>query len=121
LATRNPDQACILCIPQINAIIVRTEKATLIFLLHQQENFVATYCIYLPSPAYYYRPTSAKDLIRISAMSFCQTKQPNGDVKAVIDRERHITEKTYRKMWPLILSCAALWEEEMLFCPAKSC
>jgi hypothetical protein len=98
LATRNPDQASILCIPHVNAIIVRTEKATLIFLLHQQENFATTYCIYLPSPAYYDHPTSANYLIRISAMSFCQTKHPYGDVKAVIDRERNITEKTYRKM-----------------------
>ncbi len=52
----------------------------------------------VPSPAYYYQPTSANYLIRISAMSFGQTKHPYGDVKAVIDRERNITEKTYRKM-----------------------
>jgi hypothetical protein len=59
--TRNPDQAdqpCVLHIPGINDII-RTEKAAL--------PSPSAYCIYLPSPAYYYYPTSAKDLKRISA------------------------------------------------------
>jgi len=58
--TRNPDQAdqpYILHIPGINGII-RAEKAALPS---------SAYCIYLPSPAYYYYPISAKDMKRISA------------------------------------------------------
>jgi hypothetical protein len=59
--TRNPDQAdqpCILHIPGINGSI-RTEKAAL--------PSPSAYCIYLPSPAHYYYPTTAKDLKRFSA------------------------------------------------------
>ncbi len=59
--TRNPDQAdqpCIFHILGINGII-RTEK------LHWPSP--SAYCIYLPSPVYYYYPTSAKELKRISA------------------------------------------------------
>jgi hypothetical protein len=59
--TRNPDQAdqpYILYIPGINGSI-RTEKAAL--------PSPSAYCIYLPSPAYHYYPTSVKDLKRISA------------------------------------------------------
>jgi hypothetical protein len=54
--TRNPDQAdqpYILHIPGINGII-RAEKAAL--------PSPSAYCIYLPSPAYYYYPISAEFL-----------------------------------------------------------
>jgi hypothetical protein len=56
--SRWADQPCILHIPGINGII-RTEKAGLIF-------SPSAYCIHLPSPAYYYCPTSVKDLKRKS-------------------------------------------------------
>ncbi len=36
-------------------------------LLHQRENFVIAYCIYLPSPTSYYCPAGTKDLKKISA------------------------------------------------------
>jgi hypothetical protein len=54
------DQPCILHIPGINGII-RIEKNCTD--LHQNIAFA----IYLPSPAYYYYPISAKDLKRIPA------------------------------------------------------
>jgi hypothetical protein len=65
--TRNPDQAdqpCIFHRPGIDAVM-RIEKTTMTFSI--SENFFTAYCIHLPSTAYFYCPTSAKDLKRISA------------------------------------------------------
>ncbi len=68
--TRNPDhvdQPCIVDIPSRHKCYQKNRESRT-DILHQQENYIRTYCIYLHFPAYYY-PTSAKDLKRISTKS----------------------------------------------------